>query len=359
MRDLINWYGNLAYGQGYSGSSLEIVKALDQLRDVRVIGYTDDFTPRRCDRDLDEVGRNILAKPFQLGKIGISYGFPNSFTSIVNEVKVGFTMFETDTLPTGKSPWAGEDGDPIKITNQLNVLFVPCQHNKELFRRLGTHVPIYVVPLGVNTDEKPLFQTKRKRNASKPFRFLFCGTFNQRKGADLVLRAFRAAFDSRKDVELVMKINEQTMKWQFGGINVRLITDYLSFDDLKKEYYKADAFVFPSRGEGFGLTPLEAMYQGVPTIVSDNTGMSEYAQSGYCISIPTVGMSKAVGYPRDWGNVGNWYEPDYAALVAAMKDVFERRSAYNQMAVSASHWVSTHFSYKNTAQRIDEIVSQL
>ncbi|MEW5985399.1 MAG: glycosyltransferase family 1 protein [Chloroflexota bacterium] len=40
-------------------------------------------------------------------------------------------------------------------------------------------------------------------------------------------------------------------------------------------YRHASAFVFPSRNEGFGLPPLEAMASGVPVIVSDGDSLSE------------------------------------------------------------------------------------
>ena len=40
-------------------------------------------------------------------------------------------------------------------------------------------------------------------------------------------------------------------------------------------YKNAQVFVYPSLYEGFGLPPLEAMYCGVPTIVSHNTSLPE------------------------------------------------------------------------------------
>ena len=45
--------------------------------------------------------------------------------------------------------------------------------------------------------------------------------------------------------------------------------------DLAALYAKALAFVFPSRNEGFGLPPLEAMAYGCPVISSDATCLPE------------------------------------------------------------------------------------
>ncbi len=41
-----------------------------------------------------------------------------------------------------------------------------------------------------------------------------------------------------------------------------------------------DLFVFPSRAEGFGLPPLEAMACGTPVVVADSRGIREYAVDG-------------------------------------------------------------------------------
>ena len=43
---------------------------------------------------------------------------------------------------------------------------------------------------------------------------------------------------------------------------------------------RAGVFVFPSRDEGFGLPPLEAMWLGVPTVVSNAGSLPEVCGDG-------------------------------------------------------------------------------
>jgi glycosyltransferase involved in cell wall biosynthesis len=50
---------------------------------------------------------------------------------------------------------------------------------------------------------------------------------------------------------------------------------FVPFDTLRCFYETAAAFVFPSRYEGFGLPPLEAMACGTPVIAADAPAMSE------------------------------------------------------------------------------------
>ena len=52
---------------------------------------------------------------------------------------------------------------------------------------------------------------------------------------------------------------------------------WLSRDELERLYAESTALVFPTRFEGFGLPPLEAMSRGCPVIVSDLPVMHEVA----------------------------------------------------------------------------------
>jgi glycosyltransferase involved in cell wall biosynthesis len=52
-------------------------------------------------------------------------------------------------------------------------------------------------------------------------------------------------------------------------------TGYLPDSDLPLVYNLAEAFVFPSWREGFGLPPLEAMACGTPVVSSDRPAMPE------------------------------------------------------------------------------------
>jgi glycosyltransferase involved in cell wall biosynthesis len=52
---------------------------------------------------------------------------------------------------------------------------------------------------------------------------------------------------------------------------------FVPFDTLRCFYESAAAFVFPSRHEGFGLPPLEAMACGTPVVTSNVSSLPEVA----------------------------------------------------------------------------------
>jgi glycosyltransferase involved in cell wall biosynthesis len=57
--------------------------------------------------------------------------------------------------------------------------------------------------------------------------------------------------------------------------------------DIDAFYSYCDVFVFPSRVEGFGLPPLEAMARGAAVVVSDCGGVREYAEpERNCLVVP-------------------------------------------------------------------------
>ncbi len=65
-----------------------------------------------------------------------------------------------------------------------------------------------------------------------------------------------------------------------GGISDRFhYTGFLKGDDVFKMFSISDVYVMPSVSEPFGITALEAISAGTPTIVSKTAGVSEAFQN--------------------------------------------------------------------------------
>ncbi len=68
------------------------------------------------------------------------------------------------------------------------------------------------------------------------------------------------------------------------GIEKRVhVLGYVPDDELAAIYRHADAYVFPSLYEGFGLPILEAMAAGLPVACSNNSCLPEVAGAGNAI----------------------------------------------------------------------------
>lgn len=356
---LINWYSTPGQGEGYSGASENILAALEEIGvDARVLAYRKILQQNLTDR-----GKLAINKPFVKGKIGVSFGYPNAFNSIINDVKIGFTMFETNKLPNGKgfrdegNTWAGVTGDCADMINALDELWVPSEHNKGLFEASGVEIPVSVIPLGVNQHLFYDFTKEReKTRKERPFTFLMLGTLTSRKNVGAVITAFMDLFSGNDDVRLVIKSKSGTIaSLQFPkGINIEIIDENSTVKQVQDYYKNADCFVFPSRGEGFGLPPLEAMATGLPTIFACNTGMADYANEKYNYPIRKHELVKATRYPKKWGDVGTWYEPSLVELKEKMYDVYCNEEKAKKKGKLAAGWVEKNWTYTKTAFRILE-----
>ncbi|MFM0380083.1 glycosyltransferase [Paraburkholderia strydomiana] len=101
---------------------------------------------------------------------------------------------------------------------------------------------------------------------------------------------------------------QQQLKGLTGGmeLSVRVREYSSSADDIEADLRRASLLLMPSRKEGFGLVALEALAQGTPILVTDQSGIAElisrYATpaeaSGFIVPTPESGTSAAINWAR-------------------------------------------------------------
>lgn len=118
--------------------------------------------------------------------------------------------------------------------------------------------------------------------AGTPF-LLFTGSMNPRKNVRRVLQAYLgAADDLAHDLVLVGALGwdseELRRELEAARASGRVHTPgYVSDEMLRALLWRADAYLYPSLYEGFGLPILEAMASGCPVVTADNSSMPEIA----------------------------------------------------------------------------------
>jgi glycosyltransferase involved in cell wall biosynthesis len=125
------------------------------------------------------------------------------------------------------------------------------------------------------SDLEPFFNV---RHSKKPkFTFLFCGSLSNRKGFDLIIEAIRMLSQNNIKNFIVRVIGEGPLKEAVTDEQMKFY-DFCGFvqrPTLPMYFQNADAMLFPSRYDGWGISLLEGLSAGLPIITSCHTGVSE------------------------------------------------------------------------------------
>ncbi|MDQ4129763.1 MAG: glycosyltransferase family 4 protein, partial [Actinomycetota bacterium] len=157
----------------------------------------------------------------------------------------------------------------------------------DLTRHLG--IPpdrIFVVHEGLDHD---LFRPVERRLVDSPY-VLFVGSEHPRKNLATLLRAFAALKRERRfrslrlvkvgaagSSEAPFRAPTRELVHELGLERDVVFTEEVPDEDLPAYYSGAACLVLPSRYEGFGFPPLEAMACGCPVVISSAGALAEVA----------------------------------------------------------------------------------
>ncbi|HKT31702.1 MAG TPA: glycosyltransferase family 4 protein [Gammaproteobacteria bacterium] len=137
-------------------------------------------------------------------------------------------------------------------------------------------MPMQVIYNGVDTDR---WQAgNRQRRAHEPFRLLYVGGWKRLKGVDLlapIMRELGNGFELRYTGGTAAARDRRDWPNNMHDIG-RLQSDPAVIAAMQE----ADALLFPSRSEGFGLVAAEAMACGLPVIAVQASSMPEIVADG-------------------------------------------------------------------------------
>ena len=109
----------------------------------------------------------------------------------------------------------------------------------------------------------------------------FLGRITYQKGPEYFIEAASKVLRYYKNVRFVMAgsgdlLNRSIRRVAKLGIADRFhFTGFLKGADVQRMFAVSDVYVMPSVSEPFGISPLEAMKTGVPTIISKQSGVAE------------------------------------------------------------------------------------
>ncbi len=300
--------------------------------------YTEpDITGRiveLCDKRSDPSNRTLL--------VNLPAGSPTDKTyQRIRERKdgfkryIGYTMMETADLPEG---W-------VEACECMDEIWVPTKFNLETFIRAGVpREKIKIVPLGVDTNYFDPEQTPPMQIPGvKGFNFLSIFQWTKRKGWDILLKAYLQAFTQADDVALVIRSYyrsgqevETRIREYISGLGydvariprISVISQPITAKHMPALYKACDAFVLPTRGEGWGLPYLEAMAMGLPVIGARFSAHLDFMNDENSYLIDNLGLEpvdedQAQDSPLYKG--ASWGKPSLEHTAELMRYVYEHR----------------------------------
>jgi glycosyltransferase involved in cell wall biosynthesis len=255
-----------------------------------------------------------------------------------------------------------------RMNSDVYEVWAPSKFVRDVYVRSGVDAgKVAVVQLGVDPHRFRPEAAPFTLRTRKTFKFLYVGGTIERKGFDLLLRAYAAEFTAADDVCLVVK------DFFYGPYGRELVRELrrdprapevaygygtLSPDRIPGLFTACDCYVQPYRGEGFGLPIAEAMACGLPVIVTGAGAALDYCTEETAFLVP----AREVEYPYEWPEElptvrpATWLEPDEAELRHLMRYVFEHEGEARERAGRASAHVRTHVTWAQTA---DAVVGRL
>ncbi len=164
--------------------------------------------------------------------------------------------------------------------SRTDLLLTDSEYSKqEILKNFQVHRDPVVIPFGPTLDSRAIPSPVADRAGY----FLYVGGYDPRKGLQQLLMAFLGLHKEQKlHTKLILtgsklRVSETFRQLVAEGVGMGAVEErgYVPDDILASLYANATALVYPSKYEGFGLPPLEAMALGCPVITTRGTSLPE------------------------------------------------------------------------------------
>lgn len=270
-----------------------------------------------------------------------------------SDIKIAFSMIESTAIPI---QW-------VKILNQkFDAVAVPDKFLCDVYRKSGVKIPIFVLPCGIYLDEfleKPI-----KEKVNFPFTFGMSAGFNSTsKNHELLIEAFAKEFGNKPGVNLKVHGrcgNEEIQKHVLNKVkslncrNIEFINKNFTRDEYAKFMSSLDCYVLLSKGEGFSITPREALAMGIPCIITNNSAHRTICETGF-VKVVEAPISALAHYIHFRSYCGYNYTCTKEDACKALKEVYENYTEYLEKAHAGREWVK-QYSYKSLKEQYLNLV---
>lgn len=261
--------------------------------------------------------------------------------------------------------------DKLKLYNPLVLAISDFAKNNIIN---SGYTKVETVHLGVDSDI--WYPTSEK--SKEIFTYLTVNTSNERSGLEKLVAAFNK-FSENKNVQLIIKDGKNL---PFGNYlkslnnpKIIYIGDILPEDQLRNLYSQSHLFLYTNNTTSFGMTPLEAVLCGTPTIVTLGSALKEFIPEWtQPYKIKTTYKQLTIDSIRQWQEYGISCFPEYFLnlfqgpiygervdeedILNVLEFSFANYEKYSIIKDKHKQEILSNYTWENTAKNILNIINK-
>lgn len=234
-----------------------------------------------------------------------------------------------------------------RFNRNFDALIVADEWLVDVYKNSGVKIPIFTLPLAI--DLNSLLARPLKKSAHKPFTFGVSATYPLRKNLQLLIRAFHLEFSNNPNVQLL--VHGRSGSYNFDQVkrlakslrtkNIKILIKNFSRKGYEDFIAGLDCLALVSKGEGYSITPREALAASVPCILSNNTAHKTICKSTFVYAVPSNKIEKSFcGITGQY--LGNEFNCDISDVRKALRHVYSNYSEHLAKAHAGRKWAKQY-----------------
>ena len=312
---------------------------------------------------------NLNRNKFNFINIHLTHGLDRQLLELnIPGYKVIYTMFETEVLPLGVK----------EVLNEYDLVLTPSKWGAEILCSELAYEKVKVVPLGVDPLIFHSWNSTLQMKEVDPFTFVAVGKYEARKSYKEIIEAFELSFPKDSNYRLLLKLDnlfisnalEQASELikpdrshQIKIVRNKPAGSYLKVELMAQFYRSANCFLFPSKGEGWGLPLIESISCGIPYIATNYSGQTEYLK--YCNQLYsdlkfTKELIKDEFFLKfnkfEEDKCVKWAKPEIKDLASKMILVAENWKIVKEQALLNAEIMHKNFSWRSSSEKLVNVI---
>lgn len=292
------------------------------------------YAAKMCKDSLTNLGHEVTWRD-STADVEVNFIQPQHWYWSGVDYRIGYVPWESTDLPDG---WL----EPMN--NDCDELWTPSPVVAQWFKDAGVTTPIKVYQHGVEPLWSPV-----KRSLKGRFLNFHHGAEGLRKGSDIAMAAHQHVL-WEEYAAIVFKCTVNNFRIR-GSHRLKVVPGQIPLNELVGLYHSVNLMTYPSWGEGFGLTPLQAMATGMPVLIT--RGWAPYE---YLLGEHNLIDSELTDVPEGWEkwHPGKMFKPDVDDAIDKLRYQWEHRERLADEAFELASVVHNDYNWDDHTRKAFE-----